>query len=114
MLLQVIPIWATFQAYGLDLPIKVALVVMVFVRLGTSVPSAPGNLGLFQLLTKECLQYFFQVPADEAARFSLVLWAVVTLPLLTGGFVALLVTGARIGELKKAASEQAQALEERI
>jgi hypothetical protein len=103
----VIPIWASFKGFGLDLSIGAAFVVMVFVRLGTSVPSAPGNLGLFQLLTRECLQYLFLVPAAEAARFSLVLWGIVTVPLLLAGGIALIVTGARIGELKKAAEQEA-------
>jgi hypothetical protein len=39
----------------------------------------------------------------EAERFSLVLWGIVTVPLLIGGVVALSVTGARIGELRRAA-----------
>src|SRR5262249_32733787 len=37
LMLQVIPIWATFKAYGLPLGPQAALVVMVFVRLGTSI-----------------------------------------------------------------------------
>jgi hypothetical protein len=114
LLLQVVPIWASFRGYGLDLSVSAAFVLMLFLRLGTAIPSAPGNLGLFQLLTKECLQHLFQVPADEAARFSLVLWGIVTLPLLTAGFVALAVTGARIGELRKAAAAEALKQESRV
>jgi uncharacterized protein (TIRG00374 family) len=113
LLLQVVPIWASFRGYGLDLPISAAFVVMVFVRLGTSIPSAPGNLGLFQFLTKECLQHVFQVPGPEAARFSLVLWGIVTLPLLIAGSMALIVTGAKLGELQRAAATEAKKQESR-
>jgi len=47
-------------------------------------PSA-RKLGLFQLLTKEALQRMFHVAPAEAARFSLVLWGTVTIPLLIAG-----------------------------
>jgi hypothetical protein len=107
LLLQVVPIWASFRAYGLDLSIVAAFVLTVFVRLGTVIPSAPGNLGVFQFLTKECLQHLYNVPAASAARFSLVLWGIVTLPLLVLGLVALAITGARIGELRRAAEQEA-------
>ena len=74
LLLQTIPIWATFQGYGFDLGLVEAFALMVILRLGSIVPQAPGNLGLFQFLTKEVLERIFNVVPDEAARFSLVLW----------------------------------------
>jgi uncharacterized membrane protein YbhN (UPF0104 family) len=106
LLLQVIPIWATFRGYGFDLSIGAAFALMVLLRLGSAVPQAPGNLGLFQFLTKECLEHIFNVVPDEAARFSLVLWGVVTLPLLIGGFIAADFTGAHLGDLREAAKQE--------
>lgn len=106
LLLQVIPIWATFRGYGFDLSIGTAFALMVLLRLGSAVPQAPGNLGLFQFLTKECLERIFNVVPDEAARFSLVLWGVVTLPLLIGGFIAADFTGAHLGDLREAAQQE--------
>jgi uncharacterized protein (TIRG00374 family) len=103
LLLQVIPIYAAFLAYGFDLNIGVAFALMVILRLGSVVPQAPGNLGLFQLLTKEALERIFNVVPAEAARFSLVLWGTVTIPLLVAGFVALMVTGSKLFELKREA-----------
>ena len=110
LLLQVIPIYAAFNGYGFDtLDLKDAFALMVILRLGSVVPQAPGNLGLFQFLTKESLVKIYNVVPVEAERFSLVLWGIVTLPLLIGGLVALTVTGARIGELRRAAHvEQAE------
>jgi len=114
LLLQVIPIWAAAKGYpGFDLTLGAAFVVMVIVRLGTSVPSAPGNLGLFQFLTKEILDHVFHIPVAEAARFSLVLWGIVTMPLLIAGFVALLVSEANLNELQRSAREEASGLEAR-
>jgi uncharacterized membrane protein YbhN (UPF0104 family) len=107
LLLQVIPIYAAIQAYGFDLSIGAAFALMVILRLGSVVPQAPGNLGLFQLLTKEVLERIFNVVPAEAARFSLVLWGTVTIPLLVAGFVALMVSGAKFFELKRAAEDHA-------
>ena len=107
LLLQVIPIYASFKGYGFDeLSVGAAFALMVILRLGSIVPQAPGNLGLFQLLAKESLERIFNYAPADAARFSLVLWGIVTLPLLAGGLIALSITGARIGELRKAAHQE--------
>jgi uncharacterized membrane protein YbhN (UPF0104 family) len=107
LLLQVIPIYAAFQAYGFDLSIGVAFALMVILRLGSVIPQAPGNLGIYQLVTKEVLERVFNVPGAEAARFSLVLWGTVTIPLLLAGLVALMASGSRLFELKRAAEGEA-------
>lgn len=103
LLMQVLPVYAVMRGYGFDLSMKAAFVVMVILRLGSVVPQAPGNIGLFQLLTKVTLEDVFHVASAEAARFSLVLWGVVTLPLLIGGFLALALTGRRLGEIHQEA-----------
>ena len=82
LLVQTIPVWASFHGYGFDLGLVEAFALMVILRLGSVVPQAPGNLGLFQFLTKEVLEKIFNVVPNQAARFSLVLWGIVTLPLL--------------------------------
>jgi hypothetical protein len=111
LLLQVLPIWASFRGYGFyDLGLREAFVLMVVLRLSAAVPQAPGNIGLFQFLTRECLERVFDVVPAEAARFSLVLWGIVTLPLLIGGFIALSITEANLGELTRAAREEATEL----
>jgi uncharacterized membrane protein YbhN (UPF0104 family) len=108
LLLQVIPIWAAFQAYGFDLGLGAALALMLILRLSSIIPQAPVNLGLFQILTKQFLERAYDVDPSEAARFSLVLWAVVKIMPLIAGFVALAITGAKIGELRKAAEAEGQ------
>ncbi len=110
LLLQTIPIWATFKGYGFDLGLLEAFALMVILRVGGIVPQAPGNLGLFQFLTKEVLERVYNVVPDEAARFSLVLWGVVTLPLLIGGFIALWIEEADIVDLTRAAEKGAASL----
>jgi uncharacterized membrane protein YbhN (UPF0104 family) len=108
LLLQVIPIWAAFQAYGFDLGLGAAFALMLILRLSSIVPQAPANLGLFQILTKEFLERAYNVDPSEAARFSLVLWGVVKVMPLIAGFIALAITGAKVGELKKAAERESQ------
>ena len=99
LLMQAIPIWAMAEAYGLDLSLTDAFVVMVVVRFSSIVPQAPGNLGLFNAAAVIGLKAV-GVSADLAKEFSLVLWAVITLPLLVVGSIALAITGTRIGELQ--------------
>jgi len=110
LLIAAIPIWAAFRAYGLDLSLGTAVSLMLLLRVGSSFPQAPGNLGIFQFLTRECLEKVFHVPGAEAARFSLVLWGIVTLPLMAGGLVALLIEGTKLGELQQAAQADAARL----
>jgi len=108
LLLQVIPIWAAFQAYGFDLGIGAAFALMLILRLSSIVPQAPANLGLFQILTKQFLERAYNVDSSEAARFSLVLWCVIKVMPLIAGFIALAITEAKIAELRKAAAAEGQ------
>jgi glycosyltransferase 2 family protein len=110
LLIQVIPVWASFKGYGFDLDLTEAFALMVFLRLGSILPQAPGNLGVFQILTREVLVLVFNVVPDQSARFSLVLWGIVTLPLMIGGFIALWIEEADLIQLKRAAEQEAAAL----
>lgn len=108
LLLQAVPIWVLSSGYGFDLPASAAISLMLLLRLAAAVPQAPATLGLFQLVTKDFLQYGYAIPADEAARYSLLLWAAIKLPLIIAGAVALSVTEAKLGELTNAAEDQAR------
>lgn len=105
--LQAVPIWAAFQGYGFDLSMRQAFALMVILRLTSALPQAPGNIGLFQLLTKEVLIRIFDVDSGDAARFSVLLWGLMTLPLLLAGFVAVSIEEADIVQLKRAAEDEA-------
>ncbi len=107
LLMQAVPIWAMMRAYELEDPsISIAVVMMVLLRLSSAVPQAPGNLGAFQAIAAVALT-MFGYDGALAKRFSLVLWGVVTLPLLVTGFLALAVTGAKLTELKAEAEASA-------
>jgi glycosyltransferase 2 family protein len=106
LLLQVIPLWAAFEAYGFDLGVGAAFALMLILRLSSIVPQAPANLGLFQILTKEFLVHAYDVDPSDAGRFSLILWCVVKVMPLVAGFIALGITGAKISELRKGAAAE--------
>ncbi len=104
LLMQAVVIWAMMRAYELEDPSPmIAVVVMVLLRLSSAIPQAPGNLGAFQAVATLTLTMMFGYDQALAKRFSLVLWGVVTLPLLITGFLALAVTGAKLSELLKEA-----------
>ncbi len=105
LLFQVIPVYVMFQEYNLGLSFGAALALMMLIRLAAVVPQGPATLGFFQLLTKEFLELGFGIDPAEAARFSLVLWAVIKLPIIVAGAIGVAVTGTKISELTKAARD---------
>jgi hypothetical protein len=109
MLAQILPIYGMMQAYGLDLDstLIAAFTMMVLLRLSAVVPQAPGNLGLFQNVAFRTL-VVFGVYGAVAKRFSLILWAVVTIPLIIVGFLVLTVSGAKVAHLQREAKSAAQ------
>lgn len=107
MLSQILPIYTLVRATGLAVPWTASFVMMVLLRLSSIVPQAPGNLGSFQWVTARTL-IIFGLAAAHAKRFSLILWAVVTIPLIIVGFVALAITGVSMSHLHKQAAAAAQ------
>ncbi len=104
LLTMTVPIYCTLRAYGLTgFSVWDAAVINVIVRLGTVVPGAPGNLGVYQGLIVLAL-VFFGVDENVAKRFSLIVWGIVTLPLLIAGLVALSVTGFKLRQLQETAN----------
>lgn len=96
--LQIVPVWALMEGYGLDLSIWAAAAVYIILRLGTVIPNAPGNAGLYQFFCVLGLG-LFNVPKSTAVGFSLMMFGVLTLPLLIGGFIAVALTGLKIRDI---------------
>lgn len=108
-IMQLLPIYALFRAYGFaQLTLGDAIVTMVILRMGTVIPGAPGNLGTFQFLAAVALT-MLGVEESLAKRFSLILWGVITLPLLLAGFVAVAVSGLKIRKVRQEAENTAEA-----
>ena len=96
---QLLPIYALARGLELNIPLGVLAVVLVILRIGTTVPQAPGNVGGFQFFTVLALQ-LFDVDKGVAAGFATLLFLVVTVPLLVGGAIASALTGIRIRDLQ--------------
>jgi uncharacterized protein (TIRG00374 family) len=97
--LQIVPVWALMEGYGLDLSIWAAAAVYIILRLGTVIPNAPGNAGLYQFFCVLGLG-LFNVPKSTAVGFSLMMFGVLTLPLLIGGFIAVALTGLKLEDIR--------------
>jgi uncharacterized membrane protein YbhN (UPF0104 family) len=107
ILAQMLPIYALVQASNLEVPWTASFTMMVLLRLSSVVPQAPGNLGSFQWVTFRTLM-MFGLAAAHAKRFSLILWAVVTIPLIVIGAIALAIEGINMSHLHKEATAAAQ------
>jgi glycosyltransferase 2 family protein len=102
--LQIVPLYALLRGYGMNLSISAALVLLVILRLGTVIPQAPGNVGSFQALIVAGLGLFGFSRADSTG-FATLSFFVVTVPLWFGGFVALMLTRMRLGDIHREAHE---------
>jgi hypothetical protein len=107
MMAQVLPIFMLIKANRLGVPWTASFTMMVLLRLSSVVPQAPGNLGSFQWVTARTLMIFGLATA-HAKRFSLILWAVVTIPLILIGFIALALEGVSMTHLHRQATAAAQ------
>jgi len=96
LFLQILPVHAILEGYGLDLPWSSAAVVLIVLRLGTIVPALPGNVGVFHFFSFIALTRLLGVEAQAAKGVSAVMFFVITVPLLIGGSIALMLTGLNI------------------
>jgi hypothetical protein len=97
--LQIIPIHAVLEGYGLDLPLGSAAVVLIVLRLATVVPGPPGNVGVFHIFCYLALNRVLGVEAQIAKSLTGVMFFVITVPLLVAGSIAIAFTGLNIGEI---------------
>lgn len=105
LFLQVIPVHAMLEGYGLDLPWVSAAVVLIILRLGTVVPALPGNVGVFHFFSFIALNRLLGVEAQAAKGVSAVMFFVITVPLLIVGSIALMLTGLNIQHILHRARE---------
>jgi hypothetical protein len=109
LLIQIVPVYAIMQAYGFEsVSWAQAGALMVLLRLGSVLPQAPGNIGLFQVVSTLALT-LFGAPTAMARRFAFILWAVITVPLLVVGFIALIASGSKMGDLQREAEAEMRA-----
>ncbi len=102
--LQVLAFWLIMRAAGLNRSFWIAAAVLLIVRIGTAVPNTPANIGTFQFFCVVGLT-LFGVEKTQATAFSVIVFAVLTLPLWSLGSLALARTGFSLRRLRLESTE---------
>ncbi len=97
---QVLGLWAMMQAYGLQLPFLAAIVVLLVINLGVSLPNAPANVGSYQFFCVLGLSVF-QVEKNTATSFSFFAFLALTVPFIFLGFAGLVSSGLSLKSMRE-------------
>jgi hypothetical protein len=89
--MQSITMWLLLHAYHIDLSLIQAAGLFGIISIGTLIPNAPGSVGAWQFFCILGLG-LFGVPTSQAAAFSLIAFAIWTVPSLLFGVVALVLS----------------------
>ena len=98
---QVLALWAMMRSYGIGLPFIAAVVVLLVVNLGVSLPNAPANVGSYQLFCVLGLGIFMVVDRNTEKSFSFFAWWWLTQPVALRGLYAALRSGLSIRSLRE-------------
>ncbi|HYM09522.1 MAG TPA: lysylphosphatidylglycerol synthase transmembrane domain-containing protein [Bryobacterales bacterium] len=104
LLTQILSLWTMMLGFGLNYSVWVAAAVLFILHLGTAIPNAPANIGSYQVSCVAGLM-LFGVDKTTAAEFSVVMFAILTVPLLVLGLAALLLSDLSLQDIRRAASE---------
>jgi uncharacterized protein (TIRG00374 family) len=102
-LCQVLGLWAIMSSYGLPLSFLAAVVVLLVINLGVSLPNAPANVGSYQFFCVLGLSVF-QIEKTTATGFSIFAFLGLTIPLIFLGFAALVRSGMSLGSMREKVS----------
>ncbi|HTP43774.1 MAG TPA: lysylphosphatidylglycerol synthase transmembrane domain-containing protein [Candidatus Acidoferrum sp.] len=100
---QVLGIWAMMRSYGLNLPFFAALVVLLVINLGVSLPNAPANIGAYQFFCVLGLSVF-EIDKTTATGFSIFAFLALNFPFVFLGFAALVRSGLSLKTMKERVS----------
>jgi hypothetical protein len=92
LITQIISFWLVMVACGLKLSLWVGAAVLLILHLGTLIPNAPSNVGLYQFFCVVGLSVF-GVDKTTAAGFSVIAFIILTIPLWIIGPFAISRTG---------------------
>jgi uncharacterized membrane protein YbhN (UPF0104 family) len=104
LFMQVVTMWLLLYAYHIHLSLLQAAALFGIITVGTLLPNAPASIGAWQFFCILGLG-LLGVSATHAAGFSLVAFAILTVPSLLLGVVALIVSPMSWAELRGARSE---------
>ena len=95
--LPAIAAWTTLRAVELDLPFLAGWVVLAFVGLGISIPSAPGYIGVFHFAATKAVE-LFGIGASAGVAFALVFHVTQFIPVTLVGWLYLMREGLTLSE----------------
>lgn len=97
---QALALWTMVKAYGIGLPFIAAIVLLLIINLGVSLPNAPANVGSYQFFCVLGLE-FFLVEKNTAKSFSFFAWWWLTLPVALLGLYMAVRSGLSIRSLRE-------------
>jgi uncharacterized protein (TIRG00374 family) len=97
---QVLGLWAMMQGYRLHLSLLAAVVVLLVINLGVSLPNAPANIGSYQFFCVVGLSVF-QIEKSTATGFSIFAFFALTIPIALLSFVALIRSGLSLKSMRE-------------
>ena len=95
--------WGGLKAVHLDLPWLAGWVILAFIGLGVSIPSAPGYIGVFHVAAKLATE-IFGVSEPEALGYAIVFHATNFVPITVIGWLFLLREHVTLGEAIRASA----------
>jgi glycosyltransferase 2 family protein len=97
---QVLALWTLMRSYDMHLSFMAAVVVLLVINLGVSLPNAPANVGSYQFFCVLGLSVF-DVDKTTAAGFSIFAFLALTIPFVFLGFAALLRSGLSLHSMRE-------------
>jgi len=92
-------------AFGLDLPLRAAFLLVTLSVIGLVIPT-PGGIGAMHKAIQFGLTAFFAVGLNEATAIALVYHAICFVPITIIGLLCLPLVGLRLGEVSTLAAEE--------
>lgn len=97
---QVFAVWAICRADAFDFSVGETAYLVVVRTVGTVIPSAPANVGLYQYWTIRALEGML-TEGPQAKVLAEIIFAFLTLPPLVGGAIAIALAGLNLGDLHR-------------
>jgi hypothetical protein len=91
------------QGYKLHLPFFAAVVVLLVINLGVSLPNAPANIGAWQFFCVLGLGWF-DIEKSSATGFSIFAFLALNIPFVFLGFAALVRSGLSLKDMRERVS----------
>ncbi len=107
---QVLGLWAMMRSYGLQLPsgaqlpFFAAVVVLLIINLGVSLPNAPANIGAYQFFCVLGLSVF-GIEKTTATGFSIFAFLALNFPFVFLGFAAIVRSGLSMKTMRERVSQ---------